>query len=57
MLCSGCNNEPGGVSGANEGHDVDDAKVSERGQHDSQHRDAAPDQCPASSTPHSTGDI
>ena len=57
MLCSGCNNEPGGVSGANEGHNVDDAEVAERGQHDSQHRDSAPDECPASSIPHSTGDI
>ena len=57
MLCSGCNNEPGGVRGANEGHNVDDTEVSERGQHDSQHRDAAPDQCPTPSIPLSTVDI
>ena len=47
MVGSCGHNEPGGVGGAHQRHNVDNAEVTQGGQHHRQHGDAAPDECPA----------
>ncbi len=48
MLGCSSHNEPGGVGGADESHNVDNPEVAQRRQQYCHHRYATPDKCPAS---------